>query len=110
MYIEIPVKIGYKIFDSKRFAINAMTGISFGFLLQNQGSYVNAENNLELAESQKVIFNYLLSADFIYKINKNINLTISPHFKYNLNNLSSLSATKRKYSSFGVNGGIIMDF
>lgn len=109
-YIEIPVKIGYKIIDSKKFSLNAMTGISFGFLLQNKGYYTDSDNNLQAAESQKVLFNYLLSADFIYKINKNINLTISPHFKYNLNNLSSLSATKRKYSSFGINGGVILDF
>jgi hypothetical protein len=110
IYIEIPVKIGYKILDSKKLSINAMTGVSFGFLLQNKGFYADKEHNLIAAQSQKVIFNYLLSADFIYKINEHINLTLSPHFKYNLNNLSRINATKRKYSTFGINGGVILDF
>lgn len=110
MYIEIPVKIGYRILETKKFAINAITGVSFGFLIQNQGSYINSENKLAQAESETILFNYLLSADFIYKINNNINFTLSPHFKYNLNNLSTINATKRKYSTFGINGGVILDF
>ena len=85
-------------------------GASIGFLTQSKGFYINDENILLKATSSDIMFNFLLSADFMYNIGKNISLTLSPHFKHNLNNLSTSKAIKRNYSTFGINGGIILDF
>lgn len=109
-YIEIPFQIGYNIFKTKKFSLNAMTGASVGVLSQRKGFFINNENVLYKAESKEIIFNYLLSLDFNYEIIDNVSLSISPHFKYNLDNLSPLKGIKRKYSTFGINGGIVIDF
>jgi len=110
MYIEIPLMFGYKILDTKTFDIDIKTGASIGFLTQNKAYYIDQKNILQKATSNTIIYNYILSANLKYEVAKNINISLSPHFKYNLNNLSTITATKRNYSTFGINGGIILDF
>lgn len=109
-YIEIPVLIGYKILDSKKFDIVASTGVSIGFLIHSKGNYINPAETLETAKNTDINFNFLLNAQFRYKLYKNLSLSFSPNFKYNINQQSKLLGTQKRYSSFGINGGIILDF
>ena len=109
-YIEIPVLFGYRIINTKKWRLSATTGFSAGFLVGSKGNYVNTKNKLNPATNQKVIFNYLLAAQLNYNIYKNLNLSLAPNFKYSINNLSTYSATKKRYISFGINAGIMLDF
>lgn len=108
-YLEIPINVGYKVLDTKKFDINITTGVSFGFLLSNSNSFIEGKKMLSLSKNQNIVINYLLSSNFMYEIQKNIHLTLTPKFKYNLNNLGSTN-TKRNFSSFGINGGVLIDF
>lgn len=109
-YIEIPVTFGYKILDTTKFDIITSTGVSVGFLIQSKGSYISVEEKLETAANTKINFNYLLNAQFNYQIYKNLSLSLAPNFKYTLSNQSKLVGTKKRYASFGFNGGIVLDF
>lgn len=109
-YLEIPVLFGYKILDTKKFDIITTTGVSVGFLLHSKGFYISPKNELEEATNTKINFNYLLNAQLNYQLYKNLNLSLAPNFKYNINNQSRLVGTKKRYASFGINGGIILDF
>jgi len=109
-YIEIPLQVGYNFFKANKINLSAMTGVSIGFLVDSKGYYLNNENTLSEAASAKIIYNYLLSLDFKYNIYNNLSINLSPHFKQNLNNLSIQKEVNRKYSSFGINAGISVEF
>jgi len=109
-YLEIPVLIGYKILDTKKFDINATTGVSLGFLIKEKGQYISTENALMAAQNNKLSFNFLLNAQLNYLVAKNINVMLSPQFKYNLNNQSIFADTKKRYFVFGINAGVVVEF
>lgn len=109
-YIEIPVLFGYKILDTKKFDIIATTGVSVGFLLQSCGVYISEGEQLEAASNTKINFNYLLNAQFNYQVYKNLSLSLAPNFRYSINNQSRLIGTQKRYASFGLNTGVVLDF
>lgn len=109
-YLEIPILIGYKILDTKKFDINATTGVSVGFLINEKGQYISTENTLNTAQNNKLTFNFLLNAQLNYLVAKNVNVMLSPQFKYNLNNQSVFADTKKRYFGFGINAGVVVAF
>jgi len=108
-YIEIPLQIGATVFSTNRFEVNILAGGSTGFLINNRGSYLKSPDNIEKAKSNDIVFNLMLSTNLTYKLTNNLYFTFAPHFKYNINNLSTLTGNKRRYTTLGLNLGIAID-
>lgn len=109
-FIEIPLYLGYRILNTSHIEWNINTGISAGFLVHSKGNYIQANESIGKATNKGITWNYLLSTQLKYKLTNTLGLSISPYFKYQLNNQSPLDATKRKYTILGIHGGIVLDF
>jgi len=98
-YLEIPLQIGYE-FKSGKWALTPMAGISFGYLISSNASYINKNiNKIESISETNAIKNYMLNytcrLNLTYNINRKIGVSFAPMFSANV-----FSITK---GNFGVN-------
>ncbi len=109
-YVELPLLIGYyKTINKWSFGLN--TGVSVGLLTQSSGSFID-ENlvSMQVAQSQQLVWNYLLSPEFNYQFNEKLYLGFQPFFRMGLNNLSLSEPFDRSYYSIQFNAKIGVRF
>lgn len=109
-YVELPLLIGYyKTINKWSFGLN--TGVSVGLLTQSSGSFID-ENlvSMHVAQSQQLVWNYLLSPEFNYQFNEKLYLGFQPFFRMGLNNLSLSEPIDRSYYSIQFNAKIGVRF
>ncbi len=109
-YVELPLLIGYyKTINKWSFGLN--TGVSVGLLTQSSGSFID-ENlvSMQVAQSQQLVWNYLLSPEFNYQFNEKLYLGFQPFFRMGLNNLSLSEPIDRSYYSIQFNAKIGVRF
>ena len=109
-YVELPLLIGYyKTINKWSFGLN--TGVSVGLLTQSSGSFID-ENlvSMQVAQSQQLVWNYLLSPEFNFQFNEKLYLGFQPFFRMGLNNLSLSEPIDRSYYSIQFNAKIGVRF
>lgn len=109
-YVELPLLIGYyKTINKWSFGLN--TGVSVGLLTQSSGSFID-ENlvSMQVAQSQQLVWNYLLSPEFNFQFNEKLYLGFQPFFRIGLNNLSLSEPIDRSYYSIQFNAKIGVRF
>jgi hypothetical protein len=120
-YLQIPVLLGYELFESNRFSIGIKAGPSISFLIASKEAapfidYPNAtlirvDNN----SLTRVKMNWEIQAiiDIEYKLPKNFSIYADPSYKHYFKPFemqeSTLSAAKDPYS-VGIEIGIRLDF
>ena len=96
-YLEIPLMIGYyKTINKWSFGVN--TGVGVGLLTRSSGYYIEENlTTIELASSQKIMWNFILGPEVNYNFKENYYLGIQSNFRLGLNNLSISEPIDRKY-------------
>lgn len=109
-YVEIPVMLGYyKTINKWNVGVN--TGISIGLLTRKGGYYINENlKSVQLANSNKIMINYLLSPEINYQFSNNYYIGFQPFFKLGLNNLSISEPIDRRYYNIQLNAKIGIRF
>ena len=102
-YVEIPLTIGYyKTINKWSFGIN--TGISIGLLTRSSGYFIGEDlKTIEVASSQKIMWNYLIGPEINCEFIENYYLGIQSNFRMGLNNLSISEPIDRKYYNLQFN-------
>ncbi|MEN8957432.1 MAG: hypothetical protein ABF242_10005 [Flavobacteriales bacterium] len=109
-YVELPLTIGYfRVFNKWSFGMN--TGIGIGLLTRSSGSYINEDLvSTEVAQSQKIIWNYILGPEINYQLNNKYYIGFQSDFRMGLNNLSISETIERKYYNIQFSGKIGVRF
>ncbi len=109
-YIEVPLMIGYyKTINKWSFGLN--TGVSVGLLTNSSGFFIGEDlQKVEVAKSQKIMWNYLLSPEINYEFKENYYIGFQPYFRLGLNNLSVSEPIDRKYYNLQFNAKIGIRF
>ena len=108
-YIEVPLRVSFPFVNKPRYTLNLTAGGSIGFLVKSTGSYYRDKTIIK-AQSQKIIYNALLGTSLDYDIGNNLNFRTQAMFKRNLNNLSSISTSAKRYTSFDLQAGLVYKF
>ena len=105
-WITIPLHFGYQ-FDVGPYRLIPRLGIDLGFAIgSNTASYAELVNEGIVSRSSK---RFVLSSDFQLEIRRNFDryhVFITPYFKSNLMSVISSDVQRRRYHSWGINGGI----
>jgi hypothetical protein len=110
-YLELPLLLGYQ-FNSGKFSITPMAGITMGYLLQSNGSYINKSiTGIETIHEGKILnayaFNYLFKLQVAYQFTSHWMVSLLPQYKSNIISVSPKSSgINTKYRSLGASIGL----
>ncbi|HRG59172.1 MAG TPA: hypothetical protein PK323_09465 [Bacteroidia bacterium] len=110
-FLEIPLLFGYQ-FKFGKLAVSPFIGVSFGYLTQAKGMYINKTiTGVETIISSNVInsfnCNYQLKVQLSYQVNDKMMLTLTPGYRHNLISISpKLSGIDTKFSTLGTAVGL----
>lgn len=110
-YFELPIEISYKI-GVKKFSIDLITGLSTFYLQQNSVFLQTANAVIEIGTASNLNqfhFSGNIGLGMNYKILKNVEASIEPTFKYQVNTFSRDSGNFRPYI-FGLYSGLKYNF
>ena len=110
-YFELPVEISYKI-GVKKFSIDLITGLSTFYLQQNSVFLQTTNATIEIGTASNLNqfhFSGNIGLGMNYKILKNVEASIEPTFKYQVNTFSRDSGNFRPYI-FGLYSGLKYNF
>ena len=115
-YIGVPLVIKY-VFTNGRFSLVPGLGIAANFLTQGKlqtsiatsmGNKISTSNNIQGLKS--TYFNGALSVGAQYKLNNAFELTFVPTMRFALSSINRNAPVKTNESSFGLAGGVIVNF
>ncbi len=110
-YIEVPVELSYKILD-KQFGIDVIGGFSTLFLNQNEVSIETDGAVINIGEANNLSgthFSTNIGIGLTYSLFRNVELSVDPMFKYQLNTYSENSGNFKPYF-FGIYSGLTYKF
>jgi hypothetical protein len=110
-YFELPVEISYKL-GVKKFSIDFITGLSTFYLQQNSVFLQTTNATIEIGTASNLNqfhFSGNIGLGMNYKILKNVEASIEPTFKYQVNTFSRDSGNFRPYI-FGLYSGLKYNF
>ncbi len=111
-YFEIPVSIGYRLMNHKRFNLRIQAGISAAFLQGASGFMLNPNNTaflrLEEAENlQRILWNFRGGLRFDYAFINGISVFAQAEYRGMLNSVfQNASGLNSRYSSVGISLGL----
>ena len=115
-YIGVPLVIKY-VFTNGRFSLVPGLGIAANFLTQGKlqtsiatstGNKTSTSNNIEGLKS--TYFNGSASMGAQYKLNNSVEFTVVPTMRFALSSINRNAPVKTNESSFGLAGGVIVNF
>lgn len=118
-YLQIPVRFGYRVYQSKRFSLDVKAGIIFSWQIMKDvpdipygGSDAEIEVIRQYPDRLKVNWQYSASMGINYHINKQLRFTLEPFYRQYL---KSVYSTDSEYSArspyaIGLRGGIYIQF
>lgn len=120
VYLQIPLRIGYRIFERNRFSLDIKLGILFSLQVYKdipgvpyQGSDVNQiEVIRQYPDRLTTTWQYTAGIGMNYHINNNLRFTLEPIYRQYIKSVYSPSSefpAKSPYS-FGIRGGIYFHF
>ena len=118
-YLEIPLLIGYQLFESRSFSMDIMAGPAFTFLIGTRKAdpYIDYPNSRivriddKTPERQSFSWKFAVGIHLEYRVTKNLGCYVEPFYKYYFTSLTKTETTSAKDPySIGVGLGIRYHF
>lgn len=119
-YLQIPLRIGYRVFQKDRFSLDLKLGILFSIQVYKEVPEVPYEGNdvepIEVVryspDRLKTNWQYTASIGMNYHLNKNFRLTLEPFYRQYIKSVYSPGSeySARSPYAFGLRGGIYFHF
>lgn len=120
VYLQIPLRIGYRIIEANRFSLDLKTGVLFSLQIYRdvpkapyQGNDVEQiEVIRQYPDRLKTNWQYTVSLGFNYQINQQTRFSLEPVYRQYINSVYSPGSAypARSPYSFGIRGGIYFHF
>ena len=117
-YINIPIKVGYNFFDTKKIRLSAETGIIYGILTKTiipqvkystpESTLVNIQNNTP--NRSQTNFRIHISLRASYNIHRSLSFSIQPEFSKYLNSIYDDENNTQYPYTMGVRAGLYFNF
>jgi hypothetical protein len=118
-YFQVPATVGIRLFESKRFLLNAQGGMVWNVLTEAQSSWVDPNDLQAVSHSnvgaqhpfQENTWESILGLEIAFKINPRWQISLIPSASIFLNSVyqESTNLDQKPYSGF-VNVGILRRF
>ncbi len=120
VYLQIPLRVGYRIFEGNRFALDIKAGILFSLQLYKdipgvpyQGSDAEQiEVIRQYPDRLTTTWQYTAGIGMNYQINRQLRFTLEPFYRQYIKSVYSPASEfpARSPYSFGIRGGIYLHF
>lgn len=120
VYLQIPLRAGYRIFEGNRFALDIKAGILFSLLLYKdipdipyQGSDAEQiEVIRQYPDRLTTTWQYTAGIGMNYQINRQLRFTLEPFYRQYIKSVYTPASEfpARSPYSFGIRGGIYLHF
>lgn len=120
VYLQIPLRIGYRIIEANRFSLDLKAGVLFSLQVYRdvpevpyQGSDAEQIKVIrQYPDRLKTTWQYTASLGFNYQINRQTRFSLEPVYRQYINSVYSPESVfpARSPYSFGVRGGIYFHF
>jgi hypothetical protein len=108
--VEVPLEIVYN-FKRGRWGAGISAGVAPGVVVQSSGRYLRDDESgvtkFQNENTGKLSLNARAGLEFSYLMNKNTRLMLRPSGRYFLTKMDAGNNTKQRYSSVGINAGIL---
>ncbi|MBK9401364.1 MAG: hypothetical protein IPN36_11050 [Bacteroidetes bacterium] len=108
--VEVPLEIVYN-FKRGRWGAGISAGVAPGVVVQSSGRYLRDDETgvtkFQNENTGKLSLNARAGLEFSYLMNKNTRLMLRPSGRYFLTKMDAGNNTKQRYSSVGINAGIL---
>lgn len=110
-FIEIPLLLSYKIINNN-WSIALIGGLNAGFVVGNSVFMKNFESEKigSTEDINTIIFKSVIGFSFEYPLSKRLFLTVSPSYKYQVNNLNKIKVNNYHLRFFDFKTGISYHF
>jgi hypothetical protein len=120
VYLQVPLRIGYRIAEARRFSLDLKTGILFSLRLYEDIPDVPYQGNdadqveiiRQYPDRQRTTWQYTVGLSMNYHLTKNLRLGLEPFYRQFIRSVY-LPATEypaRSPHAFGLRGGIYFHF
>ena len=120
VYLQIPLRIGYRIIEANRFSLDLKAGVLFSLQVYRDVPDVpylgNDVDQIEVIRQYpdrlKTTWQYTASLGFNYQINRKARFSLEPVYRQYINSVYSTGSEypARSPYSFGIRGGIYFHF
>jgi hypothetical protein len=120
VYLQIPLRIGYRIIEANRFSLDLKTGVLFSLQVYRDVPEAPYQGNdaeqieviRQYPDRLKTNWQYTVSLGFNYQINQQTRFSLEPVYRQYINSIYSPGSAypARSPYSFGIRGGIYFHF
>ena len=120
VYLQIPLRIGYRIIEANRFSLDLKTGVLFSLQVYRDVPEAPYQGNdaeqieviRQYPDRLKTNWQYTVSLGFNYQINQQTRFSLEPVYRQYINSVYSPGSAypARSPYSFGIRGGIYFHF
>jgi len=108
--VEVPLEIVYN-FKRGRWGAGVSAGVAPGVVVQSSGRYLRDDESgvtkFQNENTGKLSLNARAGLEFSYLMNRNTRIMLRPSGRYFLTKMDAGNNTKQRYSSVGINAGIL---